>query len=68
MRAIQIFKTIRGDAPEYLRLSFTVASDARLLRSSSSSQLYTPNIHLKKNIEIPLYFHPGLEFFSFIYP
>jgi len=27
MKAIQLFKTIRGDAPEYLRSSFTFASD-----------------------------------------
>jgi len=27
MKAIQMFKTIRKDAPEYLRLSFTFASD-----------------------------------------
>ena len=48
MKAIQIFKTIRGDAPEYLSVSFTFASDARLLRSSSNSQLYTPKTHLEK--------------------
>ena len=43
MKAIQMFKTIMGDAPEYLRSSFTFASDihARLLRSSSNAQLYT---------------------------
>ena len=29
MKAIQMFKTIRGDAPEYLRSSFTFASDIR---------------------------------------
>ena len=27
MKAIKMFKTIRGDAPEYLRSSFTFASD-----------------------------------------
>ena len=34
MKATQIFKTIRGDAPEYLSSSFTFASDihATLLR------------------------------------
>ena len=49
MKAIQMFKTIRGDALEYLRSSFTFASDihARLLRSSSNSQLYTPKPHLE---------------------
>jgi len=49
MKAIQMFKTIRGDAPEYLRSSFTFASDihARLLRSSSNFQLYTPKPHLE---------------------
>ena len=48
-KAIQMFKTIRGNAPEYLRKSFTVATDihARLLRSSSSFQLYTPKPHLE---------------------
>ena len=47
MNAIQMFKTIRGDAPEYFRSSFTFASDihARLLRSSSNFQLYTPKPH-----------------------
>ena len=49
MKAIQMFKTIRGDAPEYLRSSFTFASDihARLLPSSSNFQLYTPKPHLE---------------------
>ena len=49
MKTIQMFKTIRGDAPEYLRSSFTFASDihARLLRSSSNFQLYTPKPHLE---------------------
>jgi len=49
MKAIQMFKTIRGDAPEYIRSSFTFASDihTRLLRSSSNSQLYTPKPHLE---------------------
>ena len=48
-KAIQMFKTIRGNAPEYLRTSFTSATDihAILLRSSSSFQLYTPKPHLK---------------------
>ena len=49
MKAIQMLKTIRGDAPEYLMSSFTFASDihARLLRSSSNFQLYTPKPHLE---------------------
>ena len=49
MKAIQMFKTIRGDVPEYYRSSFTFASDihARLLRSSSTFQLYTPKPHLE---------------------
>ena len=49
MNAIQMFITIRGDAPEYLRSSFTFASDmhARLLRSSSNLQLYTPKPRLE---------------------
>ena len=48
-KAIQMFETIRGNAPEYLRKSFTFATDihARLLRSSSSFQLYTPKPHLE---------------------
>ena len=49
MKAIQMFKTIRGDAPEYLRSTFTFASDihAILLHSSSNFQLYTPKPHLE---------------------
>ena len=44
-----MFKTIRANAPEYLRTSFTFATDihARLLHSSSSFQLYTPKPHLE---------------------
>ena len=42
-------KTIKGDAPEYLRSSFTFAFDmhAILLRSSSNFQFYTPKPHLE---------------------
>jgi len=49
MKAIQVFPTIRGDALEYLRLSFTFASNmlTRLLHSSSNFQLYTPKPHLE---------------------
>ena len=48
-KPIQMFKTIRGNAPEYLRTSFTFATDihAIQLRSSSSFQLYTPTPHLE---------------------
>ena len=38
MKAIQMFKTIRGDVPEYFRSSFTFASDI-LLRLRSKFQL-----------------------------
>ena len=49
MKAIQLFKTIKGDEPEYLWSSFTLASDihTRLLRSSSNFHLYTPKPHLE---------------------
>jgi len=42
------FNTIRGSVPEDLSISVTFATDvhARLLRSSSSFQLYTPKPHL----------------------
>ena len=44
-----MFKTIRVDAPEYIRSSFTCMSDihAGLLCSSSNFQLYTPKPHLE---------------------
>ena len=52
-KAIQMFKTIRGNAPEYLRKSFTFVTDihARLLRSSSIFQLYTqkPRLEIYRN-------------------
>jgi len=43
-KAIQMFKTIRGEAPDYLQTSFTFSSDVhtKLLRSSSTCQLYVP--------------------------
>ena len=49
IKAIQMFKTIRGEAPEYLMSALTFTSDihTRLLRSSSNFQLYTPKPHLK---------------------
>ena len=52
IKAIQMFKTIRGEAPEYLRSSCTLRSDkhAILLRSSSNFQLYTPKPHLEKHV------------------
>ena len=60
-KAIQMFKTIRGNAPEYLRTSFTFATDihAILLRSSSSLSCIHQSLILKY-IEIHLYFpvHP----------
>ena len=48
-KPIQMFKTIRGNAPEYLRTLFTFATDihARLLRSPSGFPLYTPKPHLE---------------------
>ena len=44
-----MYKTIQGEAPGYLRTSFTFATDinAVLLRSSSSFQLYTSKPHLE---------------------
>ena len=57
MKAIQMFKTIRGDAPDYLRSPFTCATDkhARLLRSSNF-QLYTakPRLEIYQNIFVCL--------------
>jgi len=70
MKAIQMFKTIRGDVPEYYRSSFTFASDihARLLRSSSNFQLYTPKPHLEIYRNTFAFFRfIRLEFPSFIY-
>ena len=44
LKSIQIFKTLNGNAPEYLQTSFTFTSEihSRLLRSTSNAQLYTP--------------------------
>ena len=69
MKAIQMFKTIMGDAPDYLRSSFTFASDihARLLRSSSNFQLYTPNLIMKYTEIHCIFRFIRLEFPSFIY-
>ena len=43
-KAIQMYKTLRGDAPDYLQNAFTFTTDidSRLLRSSSTYQLYSP--------------------------
>ena len=43
-KAIQMYKTIHGIAPEYLRTPFTFTSEihSRLLRSSGPLQLYLP--------------------------
>jgi len=48
-KPVQMFKKIRGNAPEYLRTWFTFATDihARLLRSPSGFPLYTPKPHLE---------------------
>ena len=68
-KAIQMFKPIEGNAPEYLRTSFTFAIDShsRLLRSSSFFQLYTPKPHLEI-YRINLFFlvHPFGIFFLHI--
>ena len=59
------------NAPEYLRTSFTFATDihARLLRSSSSFQLYTPKPYLEiyRNIFYCIFRFVHLEFSSIIY-
>ena len=43
-KAIQLYKTVCGDAPDYLKNDFVFTSEihSRLLRSSSNFQLYTP--------------------------
>ena len=63
-KAIQMFKTIRGNVPQYLRTSFTFATDihARLLRSSSSFQLYTPKPHLEIYRNIFVFIRFGILF------
>jgi len=44
-KAIQMYTTVCGDAPDYLKnvSVFTSEIHSRLLRSSSNFQLYTPN-------------------------
>ena len=66
--SLHMFKTIRRNAPEFLRTSFTFATDihAILLRSSSSFHLYTPKPHLE--IYRNTFVFIRLEFSSFIYP
>ena len=69
-KAIQMFKTIEGNAPEYLRTSFTFATDShsRLLRSSSFFQLYTPKPHLEIYRNTSVFFWSiHLEYSFFIY-
>ena len=43
-KAIQMHKTVCGDAPDYLKNDFVFTSEihSRLLRSSFNVQLYTP--------------------------
>lgn len=43
-KAVLMFKSLNGQAPEYLKDSFTFTSDVRTrtLRSSSNLQLYSP--------------------------
>jgi len=43
-KALQMYKTIHSDAPDYLTISFTFTSEihTRLLRSSSTYHLYIP--------------------------
>ena len=43
-KAIQMYKTVHGDAPDYLKNDFIFTSEIHtsLLRSSSIFQLYTP--------------------------
>ena len=52
-KAIQMYKTVCGDAPDYLKNDFVFTSEihSRLLRSSSNFQLYTPipNTELFRN-------------------
>ena len=52
-KAIQMYKTVCGDAPDYLKNDFVIASEihSRLLRSSSNFHLYTPrpNTELFRN-------------------
>ena len=52
-KAIQMYRTVCGDAPDYLKNDFVFTSEihSRLLRSSSKFQLYTPrpNTELFRN-------------------
>ena len=48
-KALQMYQTIHGNAPEYLKSVFTFTSDIHTLRlrSSSEFQLYTPRLRLE---------------------
>ena len=52
-KSIQMYKTVCGDAPDYLKNDFVFISKihSRLLRSSSNFQVYTPrpNTELVRN-------------------
>ena len=52
-KAIQMYKTVCGDAPDYVKNDFVFTSEihSRLLRSNSNFQLYTPrpNTELFRN-------------------
>jgi len=52
-KAIQMYKTVCEDAPDYLKTDFVFTSEihSRLLRSSSNFHLYTPrpNTELFRN-------------------
>ena len=43
-KAIQMYKTVSGTSPNYLKIKFTFTSDihSRTLRSSHGTQLYIP--------------------------
>ena len=52
-KAIQLYKTVCGEAPDYVKKYFVFTSEihSRLLRSSSNCHLYTPrpNTELFRN-------------------
>ena len=55
-KSIQMYKTLSGTSPNYLKIPFTFASDihSRTLRSSHESQLYIPKprIDLFRNTSV----------------
>ena len=61
-KAIQMYKTLSGTSPNYLKIQFTFTSDihSRTLRSSHKTQLYIPKprIVLLRNT----FFFLGLQF------